>query len=308
MEILIAGIGAIGGYYGGKLAHHYHHNPNVRVSFLGRGENLNAIRKHSLQLQTTSGNFVAEPYRISDQAGDLPVPDFILLAVKSYSLEEVALHLKNSVGKETIIISLLNGIDPVERLKKIFTHQQVAYGCVYAISVLQEPGLITQSGTVDQIYFGIPEKTDERLVQFESVLQQAGVNAILTFDILQEIWKKFSFLSPVAAVTTYTNSSLGEIRENPEKLNLLKSLMNELLSLSRMKSISLPEDIIERNLNIISAQPHESTSSMHRDAQQHHRTELETLIGYVVREAEVLHLDVPVYRKLYGELKSSLRA
>ena len=137
MEILIAGIGAIGGYYGGKLAHFYHHHPEIHISFLARGENLEAIRKYGLKMHTTTGNFTAIPYHVSDKAEDLVCPDFILLAVKSYDLETIAMQLKTVVTGDTVIIPLLNGIEPVERLMQLFPDNQVSHGCVYSISVLQ---------------------------------------------------------------------------------------------------------------------------------------------------------------------------
>ena len=80
--------------------------------------------------------------------------------------------------------------------------------------------------------------------------------------------------------------------------------MNELLTVAKAKGISLPPDIIERNLNIIAAQPYESTSSMHRDMQNSRRTEIENLLGYVIKEAQFCDVPVPVYEKIYRTLKN----
>jgi 2-dehydropantoate 2-reductase len=305
MEILIAGIGGIGGYYGGKLAYFYHNHPEIHISFFARGENLDAIRTHGLKLQTTTENFLAKPYRISDNIKDLPLPDFILLAVKSYDLESAVMQLKDAVTKDAIIIPLLNGLEPIERLMQLFPDNVVCYGCVYSISVLKAPRHIVRSGTVDQIYFGLPGRTNDRLLQFGTALRNAGVNAICTENVLEEVWKKFSFLSPIAAVTTYTNSTLGVIRENDEKKNLLRSLMEEALMVAKAKGISLPPDIIEKNLALIAAQPYEGTSSMHRDVQMGRQTEIETLLGYVIKEAKGYGLQVPFYEKIYTGLKKS---
>lgn len=123
-KIAIAGIGGVGGYFGGWLAKHYE-NSDVEIYFIARGENETAIRDHGLQLETTSGNFTAHPKKVSADPNEIGPVDLLLCCTKTYDLEESIARLRPCITRDTVILPLQNGVDSRERIHKIFPEQEV---------------------------------------------------------------------------------------------------------------------------------------------------------------------------------------
>jgi 2-dehydropantoate 2-reductase len=302
-NIIIAGIGAVGGFFGGKLAAHYAEAPKADIFFLARGENEKKIRQDGLRLETTRGNLLARPAGISSAPADFPVADLIVLCTKSYDLEQSIAQLMPCIGPQTILLPLLNGVDNRERILKLLPENEVWDGCVFIVSRLAEPGLIRETGNISKLLFGHPKGgTAEQLSWAEELFRQAGIDAYLSDHILQDIWGKFSFISPVATLTSYLDTSIGHILRSPKELDLQQTLMKELQSVAAAKGIALPADIVEKNIQLMATVPDESTSSMHTDYLNSKNTEVESLTGYVVKQGHELQVPTPTYEKMYKTL------
>ncbi|HEY0750279.1 MAG TPA: 2-dehydropantoate 2-reductase, partial [Chitinophagaceae bacterium] len=123
-RILIAGIGGVGGYYGGLLAKHHHHTDS-EILFLSRGENLEAIRQKGLLIKEGEQQFRAYPSQIISDAADAGTVDYLIMAPKRYDLEEMMEQLSPAVHPGTIILPLLNGIDAAAVIQKRFPGNKV---------------------------------------------------------------------------------------------------------------------------------------------------------------------------------------
>lgn len=302
-NIIITGIGAVGGFFGGKLAAHYAHAPEADIFFVARGENEKKIRKEGLKLETTQGNLLARPAGISSNPAVFGVADLIILCTKSYDLEQSIEQLMPCIGPQTILLPLLNGVDNRERILKLLPENEVWDGCVFIVSRLAEPGLIRETGNISKLLFGNPlAQTSPKLESTEKLFRQAGVDAQHSDQILNSIWKKFSFISPVATLTSYLDTSIGIILHSPDKLELLRSLMHELKALAAARGIQLPSDIVEHNIKLMASLPEDSTSSMHSDYLKGKTTEVESLTGYVVKLGEELQVATPTYKMMYNSL------
>lgn len=307
-KIIIAGIGAVGGFFGGKLAAHYRQAPGADILFLARGENEKRIREGGLKLETTRGNFTAHPAKVSSNPAELGPADLIICCTKSYDLEESIEQLMPCITPQTIILPLLNGVDARERIKKLLPDNEVWDGCVFIISRLAEPGLIRETGNISKLLFGATEGTPEKLEWAETLFSEAGIDVRLTEDILEGIWKKFSFISPVATLTSYLDTTIGDILQNPEYNELLLSLLQEIKAVADAKGIQLPADIIDHNIKLMSTVPADSTSSMHSDFQKGKATEVESLTGHIVRLGKDLQVPTPVYEMMYQALLEKEKA
>lgn len=303
-KILIAGIGAVGGYFGGLLAKHFQDSEQVSVNFLARGENLEQIKANGLKVIKGKDEFVAKPALATDNAETIGIVDFILISTKTYDLQAMITQLKPCIGKDTIIIPLLNGVDSREKIQGWLPDNIVTDGCVYIVSRLTAPGIVENKGNIQKLFFGLDNVSDQRLELLEKCMKESGMDATLSTAVSGVIWEKFIFISPTASTTSYFNVPFGNMLADPEKLNVLKLLIEEIKVIAKAKSIVVAEDITDRTLNIAKALPYETTSSMHTDMLNGKLvTELESLVGYVVREGKKYGVAVPMYSKVYEGLQ-----
>lgn len=302
-RIIVAGIGGVGGYFGGLLAKKYQDSNEVEVDFIARGEHLKQIQKNGLKVITRHKTFTAIPTIATDYPAEAGIADYILICTKSYDLESVLELLKPCIDKNTILLPLLNGVDGIEVIKKALPNNIILNGCVYIISRLKEAGAVENMGYIQKLYFGLENTTSDKLVALERLLFEADIEVTLSEKIIAIVWEKFLYISPVATATSYFDNCLGEILEDNFKRETLYQLIDEAAEIAFAKDIVTDFEIIMKIRDKLKLFPYESTSSMHSDfkgLKQH--TEIETLTGYVVREGLKMGIPTPGYTNIYNEL------
>lgn len=302
MKIAISGIGGLGGYFGGLLAKHYQHSDKVEIIFLSRGENEKAIRQNGLQVLSSIGNFTAHPKMITSDASQIGKVDLLICCTKRYDLAANMIECSPCIDHDSIILPLLNGVDSRELISTIFPKNMVLDGCVYLVARLTEPGIVMETGNITKLLFGSSKNDDPRLHHFLTIFREAGIEATYSNQIEEVIWEKFSFISPIATLTSYLDCSIGDIVADESKKLMLKSLLDELHTVASKKNIMLPDLIYQITIDRMSALPPDSTSSMHSDYKKGRETELDSLCGYIIKEAEKFNFEVPVYSMMYNAL------
>lgn len=303
-KIIIAGIGCVGGYFGGLLANHFYNNENVEISFLARGKHLKEIQENGLKVIKGENEFIAKPKLATDNPTKLGIADLIIICTKSFDLEIVVNQLKPCVNPDTIILPLLNGVDSREKIKSILSNNIVLGGCVYIVSRLKQAGLIENSGNIQTLYFGSDNFVNEKLFLFEKLFKEANLDATLSSNISTIIWEKFIFLSPTATATCYYDKCIGEILSDINSFETIKLLIEEVKNVAKTKGIIVSEDITEKTLAKLKSLPFETTSSMHFDFKNKKSTnELKTLTGYVIMEGKKHNVLTPMYSKLHAKLE-----
>lgn len=302
-RIAILGIGGVGGFIGGRLAACYGGGGAVEVIFIARGENLEAIKNNGLHLTTSYGEDVVHPDIVtSDVCGIDPV-DMLICCTKTYGLDESLAAVRSLVNENTVILPLLNGVDNAERVAAIFPQAKVLHGVIYIVSKLVAPGVVQQKGEFHAVHTGSDSIPADELGFIHEVLDQAGINHIPEKNIVEKIWSKFSFISPVASYTSAYNISIGQILEDAAHSHAVTQLMNEVIQLSGRTGIQLPADTIAKNFEVMKKLPYEATSSMQADFAAGRKTELEKLTGYVVKQAAAYGLVLPGYAVPYELLQ-----
>mgnify|MGYP001360771562 CR=1 FL=1 len=303
-RITIAGIGGVGGYFGGLLANHFYTSEDVEINFFARGGHLREIQKNGLKVIKGDREFLAKPTLATDNPAEMRIADFVIVAAKSYDLETIVQQLCPCIGNDTIILPLLNGVDSKDRIKSILPDNLVLDGCVYIVSRLKKNGIIENSGNIQKLYFGLDNFVNDRLRLLEILFKEANVEAAMSESITSVIWEKFIFISPIATATSYFDMCIGEIMADDEKRTMTVALIEEVKKIARAKQILILDDITERTLAKWKALPFEATSSMHSDFKEDKPiNELESLTGYVINEGRKYNLETPVYIKAYSELK-----
>lgn len=300
IKIAFSGIGAVGGYYGGTLAAFYEKSSEVDVFFIARGENLRVIRENGLEIKKSYKKILAKPTLATDNPAEIGPVDYLFCCTKSYDLEDNIRQLSPVIGPDTVIIPLLNGAEISEQIQKILPDNKVWKGCVYIGARLVSPGYIEKFSLKDRLFFGLNEKDKEQQVKLRSLLNNARIFVTNPDDIDIEIWKKFFMISPAATITSYFNATINEVIS--DHMDLFIALGYELKSVAEAKGIQLPEDIVFSSIQAQKMMPGNSTTSMHSDFKNGNRTEIETLTGYVIREADALGIEVPTYKFMYKGL------
>ncbi len=297
-KIAVLGIGAVGGYIGGKLASHFSNSADIEIYFIARGENGKTILENGLKLITPENESIAHPSK-----KELTKADIVICCTKSYHLESSMDAIKDHVDDRTVFLPLLNGVDAVERIHKIFPSSVVLEGCIYLVARLIAPGIVEQYGKVHQLYFGSENCPVDKLKKIEAIFRSADIDATLLENIRKKCWEKFFFISTIATLSSYLDATIGAILANSLFKEKLLELMNELKIVAIAKNAGLPDDIINKTLDTMAGLPFDTTPSMHTDFKKRNNTELESLTGYVVRLGKEFNIDTPIYNEMYAALE-----
>ncbi len=303
-RIAVAGIGGVGGYLAALLARTYDH-----VSVVARGRRFDAITQNGLVLHSDlHGEVHSKPQAVYAAADDLPEQDYLFICVKNYSLEELLLHLKNAVSEHTVIIPVMNGVDPADRVRKAFSCGTVIKALIYIVSFSNPDYSTRQAGSFADIRLGMDNPNDQEKELIESassLLTKAGIRNTAADNIALAIWKKYVLNCAYNVETAYYDTTIGPLRDDPVKALEYEALTREAYSIAKAKGIPMTDqdcaDIIDLFYHNYE---NDASSSLQRDIHAGKPAEVETFSGYIVREAEAMGIDVPVSRKMYEGLKS----
>ena len=213
----------------------YLSNPQFKdyeIYFIARGEHLRAIKQHGIVVKTPDRIISAKPTLATNDIGEIPSPDLILLCVKSYDLNQAVAAIKTVVHENTVIIPLLNGVDIVSESGAILDKGIVLPACLYLGTHIESPGVINQSGGNGVIIFGPdrknPEYSGENVKDF---FQKTGIKYEWYDDPLPKIWEKYIFIAAFGLVTALTGESLGAMMENDEHRNMVRGIMEEIYAI-----------------------------------------------------------------------------
>src|SRR5207253_2329994 len=171
MKVIVLGTGAIGAYYGAQLARAGH-----AVTCFARGANLGAIQERGLEVRTPEGGFRA-PVTATDRAEQLAPADFAILAVKSYSLVDIAPIVRRCAEQETTVVPLLNGVETVQRLEQLGVPPAAVIGGLTVISAVRiAPGVVERRSPFQIVVVGEPDgRTSDRVDRIASAFRNAGL-------------------------------------------------------------------------------------------------------------------------------------
>ncbi len=301
MRIAVMGAGAVGGYFGARIATAA--PDEAEVLFLARGRHLDAIRRDGLRIDSPAGNLHLTGVRATDDPADIGPVDVVLFAVKLWDTETAAAACRPLLGPGTAVIALQNGVTAVEVLRRALGEAAVAGGVAHIAATIAAPGLIRHTGTLARLTYGeLDGRRSPRLAAFHALAARSGFDAILTDAILRVIWEKFTFLAPFSGVTALTRQPVGVIRQVPETRALFLDAVAEVARLARARDVDLGSDILARIETLMDGLAPAMKSSMLNDLERGGRLELPWLSGAVVRMGAELGVPTPVHRVIAAAL------
>jgi 2-dehydropantoate 2-reductase len=299
MRIAIMAAGAVGGYFGARLA-----AAGEDVSFIARGAQLEALRTRGLRVQSPLGDLHIRDAKASAEPREVGPVDIVLFAVKLWDTETAAEAARPLVGGSTRVLTLQNGVDSVERLQPILGEDQVVGGTTHIAAVVSGPGAIAHTSPFARIRCGhVDGHADPALNAFVQRARAAGIDAALSNDINLDRWKKFTFLVALSGATGMMRSPLGPILADADSRAFFVDLMQETVMVGRAGGVALPDGFVEDQLKFADAAPPGFKASLLHDLERGHRVELDWLAGKVVELGRRLSIPTPANRAVYAALK-----
>ncbi len=298
MRVAVIGAGAIGGYFGGRLA-----AAGESVVFIARGVQLDALRTSGLKVESPDGDFVVRDVEATDDATTVGPVDLIVSAVKAWQVPDVAKAIDPLVGDDTVILPLQNGVEASGQFAAMHGERRVLTGLCRIVSMLVAPGHVRHLGVEPCVVLGeLDGRQTARAAGIVSLFEGAGVASKNPEDIWRAMWEKFLFIASFGGVGAVTRAPAGVMRSMPGTRKLLESAMDEIRQLAMARRVILPEDAVPKALAFLDGMPPDATASMQRDITQGRPSELESQNGAVVRIGKELGVRTPVHEFIYHAL------
>jgi 2-dehydropantoate 2-reductase len=279
MRILVVGAGAIGGYFGARLA-----EAGRDVTFLVRPKRAEQLAG-GLFVRSPQGDVrIATPKIVTEATLREPC-DLILLSCKAFDLESAMQSFARAMGPGTVILPLLNGMTHIETLQQRFGAGAVLGGQCQISTTLDAEGHIVHLNEVHLLGFG--ELDGTRSARIEAVNESfagAKFDAQPSPEVLQDMWEKWTFIATMAGITCLMRASLGDIEAAGSQAIAL-SLFEECGAIAAKNGHGMRAGIGERIRRILTAPRSTLTASMLRDVEGHRKTEHEHVLGDLLARA-----------------------
>ncbi len=297
MRILIAGTGAVGGFFGACLARAGHD-----VVFLARGANLAALRSAGLTVESIDGDFHLSRFTAADHVDDAEPFGLVLFTVKSYDTAAVARQIAPAVHDDAVVLSLQNGIENESLLAAALDLPPLMGAMTEIGAELVAPGVVRHvaEGT---IFFGeMNGHESPRGRNLATLFTEAGIRHRFTREIPAALWGKLMWNAAHNAVTAITHTTAAAAASLPATADVLRAAMHEVVAVARAQGILLDPARVETQLAFSREHLHTLRTSMLQDLERGRRLEYDAINGAVVRFGEAVGVPTPVNRTLYGLL------
>lgn len=302
MRFAILGSGAVGGYFGAKLA-----KTGQDVTFIARGAHLEAIRQKGLEVKSTKlGDFTVRAPAESYTARVGPV-DVVIVSVKAYDNATALPMLTPMIGPQSVVLTLQNGVDSVDECAQIVGKEHVLGGTTYVATALEGPGLIVQTGVHRAIIFGEvfgdTSRISPRVQAIADVLASADIITTPVADARVPIWDKYVYLAAFSGFTGASRLAIGHIWKYPHVQDMFYACAGEIAAIAKAEGVTISPNRFDTLQEYMANLPPTTRSSLLIDLEQGKRIEVEALQGAAVRRAAKHGVPVPIVSTLYALLK-----
>ncbi|MDZ7760758.1 MAG: ketopantoate reductase family protein [Desulfovermiculus sp.] len=295
-KVCIVGPGAMGSFYYWK----FHQAGFEQTALLAGGERAQRLQNKGILI-----NGQSIPARVVTPENTDYAADLIIVAVKYHHLDQVVAEMKNLVAENTLIISVMNGIDSEEILARTYGWDQVLYAIALGIDAQREPNQIrvTNQGTV---YFGEQRNPElsPRVKRVEELFQAADIAYQIPEDMIRVMWWKYMINVGVNQVSAVLRAPFGTFQKSPEARDLMQEAMQEVIDVAGAKDIQLGAGDIQSWLQVMETLDPEGKTSMCQDVLAGRKTEVEMFAGILLHMGRDLNVPTPLNRYLFQFLKA----
>ena len=295
MTYSIIGVGAIGGFYGGLLAH-----AGRSVRFLLHNDYL-SVAEHGLRVDSCDGNFQIDKVEAYQNSAEMPKSDVVIVGLKSVNNHLLPELLKPIIDDHTVVILIQNGIGLEEDLQQVFPNLHIVAGLAFICSAKVGPGHINHQcyGSINLGNYSCPDEI------FQTVLadmQEAGIKAA-EVPYLEARWKKAVWNMPFNGMTVALNTSTDQLLKNPATRQLIYDQMMEVIGAANALGVStLTSEFADKMMQMTDDMTPYSPS-MKLDFDFHRPMEIPYLYSRPIAEARKAGFDMPKLAMLEAQLK-----
>jgi 2-dehydropantoate 2-reductase len=292
-KITIIGAGALGATYGSLL---FEMDPES-VCLIAGGDRYDKLCQEGVSVN-------GKRYAIAVVRPEQATPaDLVIVAVKHYHLDQAIRQIKGAVGPQTIILSVMNGIDSEERIGAIYGMDKVIYGLTLGIDAVREGNAISYTNQ-GRILFGERKNTEmtDRVRRVSNLFTRAGIAHEIPPDMIRSLWFKFMINVGVNQTSAVLRANYGMLQSSPEARQLMESAMMEIIAIAGTLKVDLSEDDIKEWYKVLGSLNPSGKTSMLQDVDAGRATEVEMLAGTVIELGKRLGVPTPVNQRLFDEL------
>lgn len=286
--VVILGAGAMGAFFAYKLKA----APNVTPSFIASGERRKRLMADGL---VVNGEKVMLPVLDPDNAGD--IADLIIVALKHHHLESALPMLDSIVGPDTVMMSVMNGLDSEQIIASRFGMEKMLLAVSVGIDAVRTNNRVVFSKPGVH-YFGRENNRElsEAVKRVQSIFERAGIDHKIPADMKRMLWWKFMInvgMNPSSAVM---KAPYGVFQRSEEAQWLMKALMNEVIMLARASEVDLSQADLDDWIAVLGTLSPDGKTSMLQDMEAGVKTEIEMFCEKVVYLGQQLGVFTPVNR------------
>jgi 2-dehydropantoate 2-reductase len=285
--VAVLGPGAVGVALAVPLA-----EAGIDVVCVARPATAAAITAQGLSLRHGSDVRTARPRAVEEL--DEPV-DLLLVTVKATGLEDALARIKSS---PVVVLPLLNGLEHVDTIRRRLDGRVLA-GSIGKLEAYRDGSTEVVQTTAAPLITVFPEDGAADL------LREAGLEVRAGESERAVLWEKTARLAPLAAATAITQQTLGELRSDGAWRSTLEAAVSEACAVAAADGVTLNE---AAQWEILDTMPASVTTSTARDAAAGRPTELDAILGAVVRAAKRLDVSAPTLTGLLAEAEDACRA
>jgi 2-dehydropantoate 2-reductase len=295
----VFGAGGVGGYFAAVLA-----RAGNWTAVIARGQHLEAIQRSGLAIQSPKGDFSVTLSQATDNPQQAGPVDAVILAVKAWQVRDAAHAMRPMLGPDTKVLPLENGVEAPEQLEQILGREHTLIGLCRISSFVAGPGQIRHAGLEPTIMLGEFDGSalSPNAQALADAFAAAGVVVQTPADIRAALWEKLLFIAALSGAGAVARATVGELRQCPPTRELLRQLMEEVAMVARSRGNQLAADVVPRTLAFVDSIPAGSTASMQRDIADGKPSELEAIIGAVVRFGDAGQVPTPAMHYVYASL------
>lgn len=298
LRILVIGAGAVGGYFGARLA-----AAGRDVSFLVRGQRAEHLRRNGLQVLSPFGDFTIEEPKLV-LASDLHQAfDLILLSTKSFALASAIDDFAPAVGPGTLILPLLNGMAHLDALEARFGSEAVLAGSTRIVADLNASGQVHVLERLHDLVFGPRDgHVTSRVQRVADTLHGCGFDDQLRADAIGFMWQKWVLLASLGAITCSMRGPIGLVAAAPGGVETARGIIAEAAAIAEANGFPTPPAMLAHIDERLTACGSELTASMYRDLMRGAPVEADNILGDLLARGRKHHVEAPLLRAAYAHL------
>lgn len=297
----IVGAGALGAFYGARLAKAGHN-----VCFLMRSD-YEAVKRDGLFVKSFQGDFHLGP-EIYKSPQEMGLCDLVIVGLKTTANDALADILRGVAGPETLVLTLQNGLGNEEAVTDALAfsgadaRERVLGGIAFLCSNRTAPGHIhhMDHGWIRLGEFGAT--VSDRTHAIANLFTSADIRCEVYDNLLQARWEKLVWNIPFNGLGVAAGSHVAQVLQTPELRELARNLMVEAVESANATGVAVDMDMVDKMLKN-SESMGDYHSSMQVDYESGRPLEVESIIGEPVRRAKAAGLAVPLMGMLYALVK-----